>query len=426
MLHQFFEAYSEVKYIRLQWVDYSGVLHCRLVTKAKSLRMAKDTRPYKVPVNSMIIPLSTSPGCDASPPQVWELHPSWETLRVCGFSPTHASVMCFVTRTGAADAFSMCPRQLLTRAIQEFESEHAAKLLIGFEVEFVLLDESLQVPQSLDRIEGFSMSSGIRGNNLAIIEEIFDALEVSDVQVHHMHTEAANQLEFSLEPLDPMSAIDALMYTQETIRTTAVRHGRKATMTPKPFLKRFPTNGLHMHISVSPVDAGDRFLAGVLRKLRVLCAFGLPSYDSYHRVEDDGTGRWVGWGTENRDLPFRGIEPAHWELRPADATANFYLFLAVVVAAGSAGLRENLPLTWKDCRIFPENLNDEERTGYGITENLPASLEEAVNLAKKDPDVREWVGKEFLEKYVKVKEKEVELFGKMTDEERRQKFLAFF
>jgi len=94
------------------------------------------------------------------------------------------------------------------------------------------------------------MSSGIRGENLVIIEEVFDALEASDVHVHHIHTEARDQLEFSLEPLELMAAIDALMHAQETIRTVAVSHGRKATMIPKPFLKRYPTNGLHMHISI--------------------------------------------------------------------------------------------------------------------------------------------------------------------------------
>jgi len=131
----------------------------------------------------------------------------------------------------------------------------------------------------------------------------------------------------------------------------------------------------------------------MLTKLRVLCAFGLQSYDSYHRVEDDSTSRWVGWGTENRDLPFRGIDPAHWELRIADTTANFYLFLAVAVAAGSAGLREKTLLTWKDCRLFPDNFTEEERRSYDIVENLPFSFGEAMNL---DSDVREWIGEEFL------------------------------
>ncbi|KAJ9133101.1 Glutamine synthetase, beta-Grasp [Coniochaeta hoffmannii] len=426
MSEEFFNEHAGVKYVRVQWTDYSGIFHCRLITKAKCLRMIQADHPYKAPVNSVITPISTAPGCDASPPQVWELHPEWDTLRLCGFAPAHASVICSFTRTGAENPFAMCPRTLLQRTVKEFEDQYSASLLVGFEVEFVLLDESLQVPASLDRIEGSSMSSGIRGRSLAIVEDIFDALEMSDVPVHHMHTEAKDQLEFSMEPRSPMRAVDDLMYAQETIRTVAIRHGLKATMTPKPFLKRFPTNGLHMHISVSPTSLGDSFLAGILSKLRVLCAFGLPSWDSYHRVEDDGTGVWVGWGTENRDLPLRGIGPAHWEIRPADTTANFYLFLAVAVAAGSAGIEVERPLTWKDCRIFPENLSLSERAHYGIKDCLPRSFSAAMEGAKADVDIPVWVGEELLEKYFKMKDKEVELFGKMTDEERRQKFIAFF
>ena len=44
----------------------------------------------------------------------------------------------------------------------------------------------------------------------------------------------------------------------------------------------------------------------------------------------------------------------------------------------------------------------------------------------RDKDMESWVGRELLAQYLAVKEKEAETFGKMTDEERRQKFLNFF
>jgi glutamine synthetase len=52
-------------------------------------------------------------------------------------------------------------------------------------------------------------------------------------------------------------------------------------------------------------------------------------------------GTLVGCGTQNRYLPVRKIRDGHWELRFADATANFYLFLAVVIAAGLRGIQEH-------------------------------------------------------------------------------------
>lgn len=137
---QFLREHSEVKFIRLQWVDYSGVFHCRLVTAAKCMRMSNSTRAYKVPVNAMCVPLSTAPSCDVSPPQVWELCPDWNTLRICGFTPAHAFVMCFLTRTGAADPFAMCPRHILTNVVealeQEFDDQRPAYACVCFPRDF--------------------------------------------------------------------------------------------------------------------------------------------------------------------------------------------------------------------------------------------------------------------------------------------------
>ncbi|KAB5551135.1 protein fluG [Coniochaeta sp. 2T2.1] len=389
MLDRFLEKHGQVRFIRLHWVDYSGVMHTRLLSKAKAMRLQQDpSSTYKICVNALIIPISTSPACDASAAQVWEVLPDWESVRLCGFGYEHGG----------------------------------ASLLIGFELEFVLLDDHNQVPQSVDRIEGFSTNAGLRVDNLVIVEKIFDAVEAADIQIHHLHTETTDQLEISLEPLEPMAAVEALLYTQECIRAIAIRHGRRATLAPRPFLARHPANGLHTHISgvfpnsataaAAAASAGerfDRFIAGITGSLRAACLFGLANYDSDHRVRDDGAGRWVGWGTENRDFPLRKIGAAHWELRFADATANFYLFLSVVVGAGSAGLRNGDVLSpWRDCRVLnPSELGrDELASRYGITENLPFSLGEALGDARQDPNLAEWVGLDLLNKYFEIKEKE--------------------
>lgn len=106
----------------------------------------------------------------------------------------------------------MCPRKLLANTRQTFEQEHCVKLLIGFEIEFIQLDERLQIPQTIDKIQGFFLSASVRGDNLAIVEEIFNALETSDIPVHHMHTEDVDRLEFSLDPAEPMVAVDGVMH----------------------------------------------------------------------------------------------------------------------------------------------------------------------------------------------------------------------
>jgi glutamine synthetase len=83
-------------------------------------------------------------------------------------------------------------------------------------------------------------------------------------------------------------------------------------MTPKPLLDG-PTNGIHLHMSVDKLARShtDNFLAGILSHMRSLCAFRMANFDGYVRTTKDAAGAWVGFGTENRDLPVRKISEQH-------------------------------------------------------------------------------------------------------------------
>lgn len=71
--------------------------------------------------------------------------------------------------------------------------------------------------------------------------------------------------------------------------------------------------GTHFHIPIAPPtqSGADCFLAGILENLPALCAFSLPLEEIYRRVDDKRSeaGAWVAWGTQNRDVPIRKIEP---------------------------------------------------------------------------------------------------------------------
>jgi glutamine synthetase len=293
LVEKFFTNNTAVKFVRLQWVDYSGVLRTRIITKTRCMHLASGTNHYSLAQNCMIVPISTAPRCFHDGPEAWELRPDWQMLMVCGFAPAHSSVMCFNSHLGSSDHFARCPRKLLAKVLDDFQDQYGTMLLMGFEIEFILLDESSNLAKSMDRLAGYSMTAGLRAENLVIMEEIVAALEMSGIEVYHFHTEIADQLEMALSPLPPMQAIDALMMAQETIRTICIRHGLRATMTPKPVFTG-PQNGCHVHLSLNPVPEPTFFLAGILQKLKSLCVFGMPNYDSYYRVIGDGSGMWVG------------------------------------------------------------------------------------------------------------------------------------
>ncbi|KAL1836176.1 hypothetical protein VTJ49DRAFT_5473 [Mycothermus thermophilus] len=301
---------------------------------------------------------------------------------------------------------------------------HESTLLMGFEIEFVLLNESLDIARSpLDRTNAYSMTTG-----LSVLEEIVATLEdVSGIQVYHFHTEIKDQLEIALSPLPPMQAIDTVMMAQETIRALALSHGLKASISPRAVLGG-PLSGVHAHMSVKSESLGLHFLAGVLKKVKPLRAFGLATYDSYLRAVGDAAGEWVGWETRNKDLPINQISEPRWELRFLDGTANIYLFIAALLVAGIDGVRQGYPRESSDCNVaIPPSLGPgalgEWLGKYGITKRMPATLRDALDAAREDTELQGWVGPEPWARYLKVKETEVATFSKMTDEERRQKLL---
>jgi glutamine synthetase len=425
MLVAFFAHNASIEYVRYQWVDYSGVLHAKVIPKAYCLSMETNDKRVSLAQNCLIVPISTAPDCFPVGPQRWELSPDWSSLRVCHFKPNHAMVMCFLTQVeppGGAP-FEKCPRQALYRAMDAFGDE--TRVLIGYEIEFVLLDEHANLASSLDRNTGFASMAGLRGEGLLIMEEVCEALRKSDIAVQDFHTEIADQFEVVLSPEDPVRAIDALMLAQETIRSITIKHGVKASLAPRPVISG-PQNGLHTHVSLNPLPKNAAsFLQGVLENLGSLCVLGMPNFDSYVRVVEDGAGCYISWGTENRDLPIRKIGD-RWEFRCVDATANHYLFLAALLSAGYEGMKQNSELRFKDCMEFQESITAVKMASYGISERMPNTLSRTIEAAKHSDAMTRWLGKPLIDEYIRLKEREVIVFQSMHDEERRRRYLRFF
>jgi glutamine synthetase len=428
-LEEFLQMNKSIKHIRLQWTDYSGVLRARFVPIARCLRIASGSETVNLAQNSMIIPISTAPRLFSLSDyhETWVLRPDWSSLRRCGFKAGHAAAMSFVDQKDAETRLDKCPRMLLVQALERLENEWGAKVLIGFEIEFVLLDGLDNVVKPIDRLNGYSRTAGLRAETLDLVEEIIDALEQSSINIHHFHAEVLDQLEIALNPEPALEAVDSLVLAQEAIRAICVRRKLKATMTPKPTLAG-PSSGLHLHLSLDKLERGsaDNFVAGVLNHMGSLCAFGMANYDGYVRSKSDAAGAWIGFGTDNRDLPVRKIGDWHWEFRMMDGTANPYLFAAVVLLAALDGLGKKTELVWKDCKFFPHLMDERMRVEYGMDKRMPVTFKEALDCLKSDAAVKTWIAEDLLKWYISVKDVEVEEFGKMTDEQRRLRFLDYF
>jgi glutamine synthetase len=425
-LNDFLAKNPEVNFIQLRWMSFSAILHTKFITTSSAKDIAAGKRQYCTNQSGMVMPIATAPQCEIVRVMRCPIEPDWSSLKLCSFTPGHASVMCSIASEGEDDPYLQCPRHLLENTLREIHQKDHTSFLIGFEIEFTLLDASLESTQSIDPVVSYCMNAGLRCNTLKIMEQVCHALEKANCGVFHFHTEDPHQFEIALIEKPPMEAIDGMVFACEAIRSIAAQHDLKATITPKS-IPGGVTNGLHMHISAHGLDKNESFLAGIMEKLRAMTVFGIANYDGFERVRDGKAGRLVGWGTEHRDFPVRKVENSHWELRCTDVTANFYLFLPLMLKAAMAGVHAKKILVQKDVQKFPKDITAtawvEE---YGVTEKLPQSLKEAIDAAKSDPDLPQWIGQYMFDRYIRIKELEVESFELLTDEQRRHRFVKFF
>ena len=429
-LTKFLATNSSIQYIRYQWVDYSGVLRVRILPKSHCISLAAGNKPvvlgpcaHTLLVNNTIFDWSAI-GID-------RLYPDWASLRRTNSGEDgnlYASVMCWTNEPRGSDedtACQRCPRTAMQNVLNQAKDLYGLDILIGFEVEFMLVGTSEDgLRYQLLQNGGVWTASTCRTKAFTCLEECADALRSMDVAVQQFHSEGrSGQLEISLAPLQPMEAIDTLILTHEVIKNVAFKHGHEATMYPKPFADH-PANGAHTHLSIHPPHLEEHFLAGLLDRLPMLCAFTMPTPESYVRVHPVEAGDWIAWGLQNRTVPVRKIGPGHWELRFFDAAANMYLALSACIGAGLLGLRNKEDLRWSDCQSWCSRLSDTDRRSLGIVKQLPRTRSEAIqSLEEGKEDLQEMMSGSLLDRYIQIRKWEDELFRSMKVEDVRNLYL---
>ena len=164
-------------------------------------------------------------------------------------------------------------------------------------------------------------------------------------------------------------------------------------------------------------------MAGVLDALPALVAVTAPSCVSYLRLQPQ---HWSGamrcWGTENREASLRfiaGTTPAsagsaNMEVKPVDGTANTYLALGAVLAAGIAGIEsgERLPPSTEEDPLL---LSAEEQEARGIRQ-LPASLPEAADELSESVVLQEAMGDFLFQVFLATRRGEAEQYEGFDDD----------
>ncbi|KAK2757303.1 hypothetical protein FQN54_004817 [Arachnomyces sp. PD_36] len=434
-LGSFLAKNPSIEFIWMQWVDYTATVRLRMFPLREFIKVATNQR--KIGITTAVLYLlqddNMVPGGRVS--GIFNLEPDLSSLYLnAGLPPSaakSASVMSYWRDDQSNELEQRCPRTTLSKLVSLFKSTYDISFLFGFEIEIVFMkpttDDSGNTNYSPSSpIHSWSnMTSTIR-SHLPILEEIARTLQHIGISLEQFHSESApGQFEFCLPPSPPLHAIDTLIKTRQTITNITERHGLRATLYPRPFAKS-AGSASHAHISINPASKAaaheTAFLAGILSHLPSITAFTLPLDESYARVQSGAWGgsEWVAWGTQNREAPVRKISTGRWEIKCVDGVGNMYLNMSAILAAGYIGIRDNIPLTWKDCADDPQRLSDTQRGELGITRMMPKGIEESVGYLEGDGEMVGLLGEGFVRDYVNVRRVERGYLGGMGEGERRK------
>jgi glutamine synthetase len=313
-------------------------------------------------------------------------------------------------------------------------ADRGARLEVAFENEFALArrgGDATFVP--LDTSLCFSTIGMTAAQDYA--DALAAALDAQAIPLQQYHAELGHgQQEISTAHRPALQAADEQILVRETIRGVAAAHGLVASLAPKPWPEG-AGNGGHIHFSLWDMangrnrfhDAaapdgfsaeGRAFLAGALAHLPGLCGLTAPSFNSYRRIVPQyWAGAFACWGHDNREAPlrlpspFRGLEEAstNVELKAADASANPYLAVGGLIAAGLDGLERGLEPP-EPVAVDPATLDGSERTARGIR-RLPATQREALDALAADTVLTGALGPVLAGSYLAVRRSEWDVYS---------------
>jgi glutamine synthetase len=425
-----------IKFVRILWCDNANVIRA----KAAHVDFLEEyiDNGIGITMAQMALPVmydSVVPETGLGPVGEVRLMPDWSTLTMLPFAEGQAQVISDMVISDNGTAWDHCPRGFLKRQVQYLENQGLI-LNAVFENEFFLLNKDAggKLVPSDDTVFSATGSMNIHHK---YINDLADALISQGLQVEGYYPESGpGQQEVNIRYAEAAQAADRQIIYRETVRGVAARHGLIAVFLPKLFEDK-AGSGCHLNFSLwrnaanisgddqQPTGIGAEagaFIAGILEHLPALAAITIPSKNSYRRIRPHfWAGAFRSWGHQNREAAVRvsknkaGTRASRFELKTVDATANPFIAMGAVIAAGLDGLQRNLQLPQEvdqDPGLIPEDL----RKARGI-DLLPRNLGEAIAALRKDETLLDALGPELSKSYIAVRQYEWDHLKDFTLEE---------
>ena len=424
-----------VKFIRLQFTDITGSLKNIAITE-RQLEKALN--------NKCMFDGSSINGFVRIEESDMYLRPDLDTFTIFPWRPQQGKVarmICDVYRPDGT-AFEGDPRYILKRQMLEAE-KLGYSMNVGPECEFFLFEVDSKGNPTLNTNDkgGYfdlgpvDLGENARRDMTLTLEDMGFEIEAS----HHEVAPGQNEIDFRYN--DALVTADSITTFKYVVKAVAQRHGLYATFMPKPI---YGVDGSGMHINISLIKNGEnafcdesdknglsevgyKFIAGILKHIKGMCAITNPLVNSYKRlVPNFEAPVYIAWSAKNRSplvrVPAARGESTRIEVRCPDPSANPYLLLAVLLAAGLDGIKNNLEIPESIERNIFE-MTEEEKKSIGL-ERLPQSLNEAIECMKSSELVKETLGEHTYGCYVQAKELEWENYRTQVHEWEIENYLA--
>ena len=408
---------EDVGFIRLQFTDIYGTMKNMAVTVSQL---------EKVLNNECMFDGSSIEGFSRTEESDMYLYPDLNTFEIFPWRPQQGKVARFICDVYRPDGtpYESDPRCVLKKVIREAR-EMGYTMNAGPECEFFLFhtdDDGLPTTITHERGSYFDVGPLDYGENarrdmVLTLEEMGFEIETS----HHEIAPAQHEIDFRYD--EALATAENIMTFKLVVKTIAKRHGLHATFMPKPKSETYGS-GMHLNLSLSKdgtnifQDSNDKnglsrdgyyFMGGLLKHMKAITCITNPTVNSYKRfVPGYQAPVYISWSARTRGplirIPSVRGEKTRIELRSPDPSANPYLALAVLLAAGLDGIKNQiLPPDSVDEDI--QAMSEEQRRELHI-EALPWNLMEAVRELEGDALIREVLGADLTAKTIASHKKE--------------------
>ncbi|CDQ39934.1 MULTISPECIES: type I glutamate--ammonia ligase [Virgibacillus] len=429
---------ENVRFIRLQFTDMLGTIK-NVEIPLSQLDKALD--------NKMMFDGSSIEGFVRIEESDMYLYPDLDTFVVFPWTSEKGKVARFICDIYKPDGtpFEGDPRYNLKRNLQKMEELGFDAFNIGTEPEFFLfkLDEKGDPSLELNDHGGyFDLAPTDLGENCR--RDIVLELEEMGFEIEASHHEVApGQHEIDFKYSDAVKHADDIQTFKLVVKTIARKHNLHATFMPKPL---FGVNGSGMHVNMSLFKNGEnafydtkgdmelsetayQFIAGVIKHANSFTAVTNPTVNSYKRlVPGYEAPSYIAWSGSNRSCLMRipnsrGVS-TRVEARSVDPSANPYLALSSLLAAGLDGIEKSMtPPAAVDRNIYV--MTREEREEIGI-QDLPSTLADALEELKKNQVIVNSLGEHLFEHFVEAKEIEWDMFKTQVHPWEREQYLSTY